>query len=92
MTEPDDTVRHYIGIVHRHHDGTLGIHFADVPGCISAADTMDELLAHAREALTLHLEDEPLPVARSLDDIRADEHIARELATGALLLDVPLFR
>jgi len=89
MTAPDDLVRHYIGIVHSHHDGTLGIHFADVPGCVSAADTMDALLEHAREALALHLEDDPLPIARTLDQIRADDHIARELAAGACLLAVP---
>jgi predicted RNase H-like HicB family nuclease len=81
--------RNYIGIVHRHDDGTLGIHFADVPGCVSAGDTIDELLVHASEALALHLEDGPLPDARSLEAVKADAHVARDLAAGGSLLAVP---
>ena len=84
------TWRCYIGIVHRHADGTLGIHFPDVPGCVSAGDTMDGLLAHAKEALTLHVEDQPTPVARSLKAIRTDDQVARDLDDGAGLLAVPL--
>ena len=34
-----------------------GIVVPDLPGCISAGDTMDEALANAREAILLHLED-----------------------------------
>lgn len=38
----------------------------DVPGCISAGDTVEETLAHFREALEMHLEGiaedgDPLP-------------------------------
>ena len=30
----------------------------DIPGCYTVGDTLDETLAHMREALTFHLEDE----------------------------------
>ena len=33
-----------------------GAYAPDVPGCISTADTADEMLAMIREALTFHIE------------------------------------
>ena len=83
-------MRYYIGVVHQDGNSAYGVHFPDVPGCFSAADDMDDLLANASEALSLHLEDEKLPEARSLDTVRADADIAKDLAEGAFLLAVPL--
>ena len=46
----------------------------DVPGCVGAADTQDEMRAMIREALAFHIEDlleqgEPLPEPKmSIDD------------------------
>ncbi|WP_414898434.1 type II toxin-antitoxin system HicB family antitoxin [Rhodovulum sp. YEN HP10] len=85
-------MRHYIGVVHQEDDSAFGIHFPDVPGCFSAADALDDLLSNASEALALHLEDEILPEARSLDAVRADSDVARDLEAGAFLLAVPFFR
>ncbi|RBO54111.1 CopG family transcriptional regulator [Rhodovulum sp. BSW8] len=85
-------MRHYIGVVHQEGDSAFGIHFPDVPGCFSAADALDDLLPNASEALALHLEDEPLPEARSLDAVRTDAEVARDLEAGAFLLAVPFFR
>ncbi len=86
-------MRFYIGVVHQEGDSAFGIHFPDVPGCFSAADTLDDLLPHAGEALALRLEDEAeLPHARSLEDVRNDEDVASELEAGAFLLAVPFFR
>ncbi|RZO64632.1 MAG: CopG family transcriptional regulator [Parvularculaceae bacterium] len=82
-------MRYYIGVVHQDGNSAYGVHFPDVPGCFSAADDMDDLLANASEALSLHLEDEKLPEARSLDTVRADADIAKDLAEGAFLLAVP---
>ena len=51
-----------------------GAYAPDVPGCISAGDTWDEMQAMIREALTFHIEElleqgEPLPEPRmSIDD------------------------
>ena len=35
--------------------GGYSVDFPDLPGCISAGDTLEEALAMAREALSLHL-------------------------------------
>jgi predicted RNase H-like HicB family nuclease len=32
----------------------------DLPGCFTEADTLDELEANVREAITLYLEDSPV--------------------------------
>ncbi|WP_420012237.1 type II toxin-antitoxin system HicB family antitoxin [Tateyamaria sp.] len=86
-------MRYYIGVVHQEGDSAFGIHFPDVPGCFSAAaDGLDDLLPNASEALALHLEDEPLPSARTMDAVRSDEDVAQDLEGGAFLLAVPFFR
>ena len=85
-------MRYYIAVVHQDRDSAYGVHFPDIPGCFSAADDMDDILANASEALSLHLEDEILPKARSLDDVRADKDVAKDLGEGAFLLAVPLLR
>ena len=85
-------MRYYIGVVHQDRDSAYGVHFPDVPGCFSAADTIDGLLTNASEALSLHLEDETLPDARTLDAVRADDDVAKDLGEGAFLLAVPFIR
>ncbi|MEM5470688.1 type II toxin-antitoxin system HicB family antitoxin [Hoeflea sp. AS60] len=85
-------MRHYIGVVHQEGNSAFGVHFPDVPGCFSAADELDDLLTSASEALALHLEGEPLPEARSLEAVRDDAEVARDLKDGAFLLAVPVIR
>ena len=85
-------MRHYIGVVHQDGDSAFGVHFPDVPGCFSAADELDDLLANASEALALHLEGEALPQARTLEVIRDDADVVRDLKEGAFLLAVPVIR
>lgn len=85
-------MRHYIGVVHQDGDSAFGVHFPDVPGCFSAADQLDDLLANASEALALHLEGAALPQARTLEAVREDADVARDLKDGAFLLAVPVIR
>ena len=85
-------MRYYIGVVHQDGDSAFGVHFPDVPGCFSAADDMDDLLANASEALSLHLEDAPVPHARTLDGVRTDPAVAKDLSDGAFLLAVPFIQ
>jgi predicted RNase H-like HicB family nuclease len=80
---------HFIALVHKDKSSAFGVQFPDVPGCFSAADDMDDLVANAMEALSLWAEDQPLPKARSIDALKRDKEIARELAEGAFLLSVP---
>ena len=69
--------RHYLGAVCEG-GGTYGIVFRDFPGCISAGDTLDEVLAMGQEALQGHIEvmaDEgdpiPEPSEHQLRDVEA---------------------
>jgi predicted RNase H-like HicB family nuclease len=80
---------HYIALVHKDPDSSFGVQFPDVPGCFSAADSMDDLVGNAMEALSLWAEDEALPKPRSIEQIIADPDIAAELASGAFLVSVP---
>ncbi|GGB44389.1 CopG family transcriptional regulator [Roseibium aquae] len=82
-------MRYYIALVHQDGQSAFGVQFPDVPGCFSAADDMNDLIANASEALALHLEGEGLPDARPLDALRTDPEIAEELARGAFLVAVP---
>lgn len=76
-------MRHvYIGVIERGEKG-YGVFFPDVPGCVSAGDSVAEAIAMGTEALTLHLEgllaeDMPLPEARevAVDDIDPEVRIA----------------
>ena len=69
------------------HDGpdedgktTYGISFPDFPGCISAGDSIEEVIARGGEALAFHIEGmiedgELPPKPRSADDIIADSSL-----------------
>lgn len=74
----------YIAFLTAAPEGGYGVHFADLPGCVSFGDDLDEAVAHAGEALALHLEGmaedgEEFPAARSL----------AEIAQGGDLPDAP---
>lgn len=85
-------MRNYIGVVHQDDDSAFGLHFPDVAGCFAAADHLDDLLENARAALTLHLEDQPAPMARSMDQVRADPDVKRDQEDGAFLMVIPFVR
>ena len=80
---------HYIALVHKEKNSAFGVQFPDVPGCFSAADNMDNLIANAAEALSLWAEDAELPPPRNIEKITANRDVARELAEGAFLVSVP---
>lgn len=59
-------------------EGTFGIAFLDFPGCISAGDTLDGVIAMGREALQGHIEvmvehgdPVPEPTAHTIEDVGA---------------------
>ncbi|HET6377951.1 MAG TPA: type II toxin-antitoxin system HicB family antitoxin [Methylocella sp.] len=43
----------YIAIVEEEEGMAFGVWFPDLPGCISAGDTLDEAMSNAAEALKL---------------------------------------
>ena len=46
----------YMGVVERGLNGSFGVYFPDLPGCVSAAETFEETVTGGQEALELHLE------------------------------------
>lgn len=42
---------HYIALIHKDGDSSSGVSFPDLPGVISAGDTIDEALQHAADVL-----------------------------------------
>lgn len=84
---------HYIAVVHKDADSAFGISFPDLPGCFSAADTSEDLIANAMEALELWSDDiAEMPAASTIEALRSDQAIQAELAAGAMLVSVPFVR
>lgn len=77
----------YHAVVHKDEDSAWGVQFPDLPGCFSAADKLDDVLANASEAVGLYLEGEKAPKPSPIGKIRA--MAAEDLAEGAFLLAVP---
>lgn len=74
-------------------DGSFGVVFPDLDGCVSAGDSLQEAARNAEEALALHLsgmaeDDEPIPKPRSLDQVPPDPGI-EEAARILVRVDVP---
>jgi antitoxin HicB len=85
----------YVAIVHKDQDSCYGVQFPDLPGTTTAGDTIDEAVANAAEVLAFVAEDwqelhgRPLPVPRTIDQLRGDPKFT-EAAEDGLLLIVPL--
>jgi predicted RNase H-like HicB family nuclease len=79
----------YVALIHKDTGTSYGVSFPDLPGCISAGDTMGEALHNAGEALAGHLalmksDGDPIPTPRSAHTILADADLAEELE-GAVM-------
>jgi predicted RNA binding protein YcfA (HicA-like mRNA interferase family) len=76
---------------HKEAKSDYGVSFPDLPGCVTAAKTLDEARAMALEALALHLEGmvkdgEAIPDPSSLAEIMAD---VTNRDGVAILVDAP---
>jgi predicted RNase H-like HicB family nuclease len=63
----------YVVIIERGQEG-YGAYVPDLPGCVAAADTIDEVRTLIREAIPLHLElmrrqGEPIPPPTSFAEM-----------------------
>ena len=75
---------HYVAIIEEIDGKAIGVWFPDLPGCISAGDTLDEAMANASEALALWVDvakerGRTIPAARSLTELKHDREVAAEL-------------
>lgn len=78
----------FYAIVHKDADSAFGVHFPDLPGCFSAADSIDDVIPNAVEALGLWFEGaDQRPQPSAIDHIRT--LAAADLAEGAFLVLVP---
>lgn len=78
---------HYVAVIDKDADSAYGIRFPDLPGCLSAADTFDEIIPNAIEALALYFEDSETILPRGIEAIRNE--VADDLADGAVLMMIP---
>jgi predicted RNase H-like HicB family nuclease len=86
----------YVAFIHKDPDSAYGVSFPDVPGCISAGDTLDEAAQNAVEALSGHIrwmeaDGDPVAAPRTVDEIMADPALAED-REGAIIAAVPLVR
>lgn len=83
-------MQYFYAVVHKDQGSAFGVSFPDIPGCFSAADRLEDIVANATEALSLWFEDGADVVPSRLD--RTQAAVAHELAEGAFLLAVPRIR
>lgn len=86
----------YVAFIHKDADSCFGVSFPDIPGCISAGDTLDEAVINGVEALAGHIkwleaDGDPVPSPRSLDEILSDQGLAED-REDAVLVAIPLVR
>ena len=85
---------HYIALIHKDADSCYGVSFPDVPGVITAGDTIDEAMRKASEVLEFAAEDwsdlngDEFPGPRTIDELRKDPAFADD-AAGAVIVAVP---
>ena len=78
---------HYVAVIDKDPGSAYGVRFPEVPGCHSAADSFDDIVPNAIEALSLFFEDgEPVP-PRGIEAVR--EQVAGSIAEGAVLMMIP---
>ncbi len=86
---------HYIALIHKDSDSSYGVSFPDLPGVISAGDTIDEAMQNAAEVLAFAAEDWDgresngrFPVPRTIDELRGNATF-QEDAIDAVVAAVP---
>ena len=65
-------------VIHKDEASAYGVSVPDLPGCFSAADTFEEAIESAHEAIACHLEgllldDEPVPAKKPFEAHRANK-------------------
>jgi predicted RNase H-like HicB family nuclease len=85
---------YYIALIHKEADSSYGVSFPDLPGVVTAADTIDDAMQKAVEVLEFAAEDwneqvgTAFPHPRTIDELRSDAEF-QEDAVGAMIAAVP---
>jgi predicted RNase H-like HicB family nuclease len=84
----------YIALVHKDKDTSYGVSFPDLSGCISAGDTFEEAIDNASQALAGHLaimeaDGDPVPDARSLEELKQDAAFVEDSADAVVVFVAP---
>ena len=85
---------YYIALIHEDADRRYGVSFPDLPGVVTAGDSIDEAMQHAAEALEFAAEDwasngrKGLPAPRTIDELRTDAEFQQD-AADAVVAAVP---
>jgi predicted RNase H-like HicB family nuclease len=84
----------FIAILEKEENTLWGVHFPDLPGCVTAGSTADEAASRAQDALRIYMEtmapDETMPSPRNLEELKGDPEIAGLFASGAIAFRVPV--
>lgn len=83
-------MKSYFALVEKDAGSAFGIRFPDIPGCFSAADTAEEIVPNASEALQLWAEDMPLLEPSPHASIISRPDVREVLKLGGYLVSVPL--
>ena len=82
---------HYVAVIDKDPDSAYGVQFPEVPGCFSAADSFEEIVPNAIEALSLFFERRASRAPpRGLEAVR--EEVAANVSEGAVLMMIPYVR
>jgi predicted RNase H-like HicB family nuclease len=84
----------YIALVHKDKGTTYGVSFPDVPGYMSAGDTFEQAVDNASQALAGHLavmeaDGDPIPNARSLEELKQDAEFVDDSIDAVVAFVVP---
>jgi predicted RNase H-like HicB family nuclease len=77
--------------------GAYGVVFPDLPGCTAMADTLDQAMTSAADALrdwinTVETDGNTVPAARSAEALRTDPEVSEALSEGASLAAILVVR
>ena len=81
---------HYIALICKDADSCYGVSFPDVPGVVTAGDTIEEAIQQAAEVLAFAAQDWPggFPQPRTIHELRADSKFQDD-AVDAVVAAIP---
>lgn len=84
-------MKRYIAIICKDADSAFGVHFPDLPGCISAGDNQEKAIDNAGVALRFWAEDvEKLPEPSAMAELLQRTDVRGDLSDGGFAILVPL--